>query len=79
MDAKLSNIRFDKEDRCIEVHDGTRYLVLSGPERYGAIYDRTRYLISEKGGITYSINHNFARITIDSYDSIPIEKTLTSH
>ena len=29
-------------------------------------------------GITDSINHNFARIRIDSYDSLPIEKTLTS-
>ena len=48
MGAKLLYIRFDKEDRCIDVHDGTRYLVLSGPERCGAIYDRTRYLISEK-------------------------------
>ena len=39
------------------------------------IYD----LISAKGGITYSINHNFARIRIESYNSLPIEKTLTFH
>ena len=31
--------------------------------------DRTKYLISEKGGIKYSINHNFGRIRIDSYNS----------
>ena len=37
------------------------------------------YLINEKSGITYSINHNFARIRIDSYNSLPIEKTLTFH
>ena len=30
----------------------------------------------KKSGITYSISHNFARIKIDSYNSLPIEKTL---
>ena len=34
---------------------------------------------SEKSGITDSINHNFGRIRIDSYDSLPIEKLLTFH
>ena len=38
------------------------------------IYSRIRYLISEKSGITDSINHNFTRIRIDSYHSLPIEK-----
>ena len=38
--------------------------------------DRINYVISVKSGITYSINHNFAGIRIDSYDSLPIEKTL---
>ena len=37
------------------------------------------YLISEKSGFTYSINHNFARIRIDSYTFLPIEKMLTFH
>ena len=32
-----------------------------------------------KSGITDSINHNFARIRIDSYDSLPIEKILSCH
>ena len=31
----------------------------------------------KKEGIRYSINHNFARIRIDSYNSLAIEKTLT--
>ena len=35
-----------------------------------------RYLISEKSGITDSINHNFKRIRIDSYNSLPIEKKI---
>ena len=33
----------------------------------------------KKEGIRYSINHNFARIRIDSYNSLAIEKTLTFH
>ena len=42
--------------------------------KYYTIYDRINYLISEKSGITYSINHNFARIGIDLYYSLPIEE-----
>ena len=33
--------------------------------------------MSEKGGVNDSINHNFARIIIDSHNSLPIEKILT--
>ena len=42
----------------MEFNDGTSYLVLFGPEKYDAIYNRIRYLISQKGGITYVISHN---------------------
>ena len=35
--------------------------------------------IYEKIDITDSINHNFGRIRIDSYNSLPIEKILTFH
>ena len=35
-----------------------------------------KYLISEKG-VTDSINHNFGRIRIDSYNSFLIEVILT--
>ena len=41
------------------------------------ICDKIKYLISEKSGITDSINHNLGRIRIDSYDSLPTEKILT--
>ena len=44
---------------------------------YDVICNRIRYLISGKNGITDSINHNLTRIRIDSYNSLPIEKTLT--
>ena len=37
------------------------------------------FLISRKSGNTQSINHNFEEIRIDSYNSLPTEKTLTFH
>ena len=77
MGAKPLRIRFDKIDEFIKIYDGTRYLVLFSPERYDPIYDRIRYLVSEKNDITYSISHNFATIRIDSYNSLLIKKTLT--
>ena len=43
--AKLLHIRFDKIDGFIRVYDGTRYLVLFGPQKYDAIYKRIRYLV----------------------------------
>ena len=33
-------IRLDEIDRFIRIYDGTRYLVLLGPEKYDAIYNR---------------------------------------
>ena len=37
------------------------------------------YLISEKSDAKYIINHNFARIRIDSNNYLPIEKVITFH
>ena len=44
-------IRFDKVGGFIWDFDGTRYLVLFGPEKYDTIYVRMRSLISRKGSI----------------------------
>ena len=44
MGAKPLRIRFDKIDGFINIYDGTRYLVLFGPERYNAIYDQIKYI-----------------------------------
>ena len=77
--SKPLRIRFDKIDGFIRIYDGTRYLTLFGSEKYDAICDRIRYLISLKSGITYIFSHYFAKIKVDSYDSLPIEKTLTLH
>ena len=46
---------------------------------FDKICDKSKYLISENSGITDSINHNFGKIRIDSYNSLPIEKILIFH
>ena len=72
IDPKPLCIRFSKIDGFIRTYDGTRYLTLFGSEKYDAIYDRIRYLISLKSGITYIFSCYFAKIRVDSYDSLPI-------
>ena len=72
-------ISFDKIDGFIKIHDGIRYSVLFDRSWYGKIFYRNKYLIREKSGIAGSINHNFARIRIDSYNSLSNEKILTVH
>ena len=76
---KPLRISFDKIDGFIKIHDKIRYLVLFDYSYCNKICDKIKYLISEKSDITDCINHNFARIRIDSYDSLPIEKILTFH
>ena len=77
--AKPLRIRSDKRHRFIRVYDGTRYKVLFGSEKYDFIYNRIRYLTSVKSGITYAISHNYAKIEVDSNDSLPLEKTVAAH
>ena len=48
-----------------------------GSEKYDSIYDSIRYLISVKSDITYIISHNYATIKVDSFDYLPLEKTMT--
>ena len=54
MGAKPFRIRFDQIDEFIKIYDRVRYLALFSAKRYNAIYERSRYLISEKSGITDS-------------------------
>ena len=77
--AKTLRIRFDKIDGFIKSHDKIKYLVLFDYRYCDKICDKITYLISEESRTTDSINHNFARIRIDSYDSLPTEKILTFH
>ena len=41
-------IGFNEVDELFRVHDGNRQLVLFGPEKYDAVYNRIRHLISLK-------------------------------
>ena len=72
-------VTFNKVNGFIRVYEGSRRLILFGPEKYDAIYKLIRYPISQKSGITYAFSHNNARIKVDSYESLPLEKTLTFH
>ena len=86
---KPLQIRFHKIDWVITIYYGPRYLTLFGLENYDAVYIRIRHLISLKRSITYIFLFflyfsrlflsNFAKIKVDSYDSLPIEKRLTLH
>ena len=74
IDSKPLRIRLNKIDGFIRVYDGTRYLVLFGSEKNDYIYNMIRYLMSVKSGIAYIISHNYAKIRVVSYDSLPLEK-----
>ena len=77
---KLLRIKIDKIDPFIRVHGGKfRHLVSFDNEWFDKICDKIKYLVSEKIGNTDSINHNFGKIRIDSYNYLPIEKILTFH
>ena len=67
-------IRLNKIDGFVRVYDGTRYLLLFGSEKNDYIYNMIRYLMSVKSGIAYIISHNYAKIRVVSYDSLPLEK-----
>ena len=45
-------IKFDEIDGFIRIYDETRYLVLFGPGIFDTIYNRIKYLLCQKSGIT---------------------------
>ena len=77
INSKPLHNRFNKIDRFIRIYKGTRYLILFCSEKYEAIFDRTRYLISLKRVTRYIFSNYFANIKVDFNDSLPIEKILT--
>ena len=79
IDARPICVRFDKVDGLIRVYASSRYLALFGLEKYDVIYNRIRYLISRNGGISYVFSHSYTKIKTDSYNSLPLQKTLTLH
>ena len=71
-------IRFDEIDGFIRTYDGARCLTLFDPEKYDAIYDGIRYVISlKKSNIVYIFSHYFPKIKFDSFDSLSIKERLT--
>ena len=52
--TKPLRIRFNKVHGFIRVNDGIRYLVLFSLEKYDATYNRIRYLINKKVGISHN-------------------------
>ena len=75
MGPKPLSIRFDNIDGFIRVCGSKfRHLVLFDNGLLDKICDKIKYLISEKSGITDSINHNFEEIRVDSYNYVSIEK-----
>ena len=77
---KPLRIRFDEIDGFIIILDGkTKHLILFDIGLFDKICDKIKCLISEKSGIKDSINHNFGKIKIDSYNYLPIQKILTFH
>ena len=72
-------IRFNKVDGFTRICNGTRYLKFFGSEKYDAISNRIRYLVSLKNSLIYVFSHNYAKIKVDSYDLLPTEKPLTLH
>ena len=77
IDSKSLRTKFEKIDEFLRISDGTRYLVLFGSGKYDSIYDRIRYLLNVKGGITYIISHKYATIRVGSYDPLRLEKAMT--
>ena len=57
---------FDNVNEFIRDYDGIKYLVLFNVELYDDIYDRMRYLIIFKSGISCVVSYNFGKIKIDS-------------
>ena len=77
---KPLRIRFDKIDIFIRLCVSEfKHLILFVYGLFDKICDKIKHSISEKSAITDSVNHSFRKIRIDSYNSLHIEKMLTSH
>ena len=73
-DSKPLRIRCYKIDVFVRIYDGARYLTLLGSEKYDTIYNRIRYLKSLQNGMTYIFSNYFAKIKVDSFDSLMFTK-----
>ena len=76
MGEKPLLIQIDKIGGFIKIYNAIRCLILL---KYNEISDKSKYIISEQSGIIDNINCNLARIRVDSYTSLPIEKYIDFH
>ena len=74
---KPLRIRFDIINGFIRVCGGEFRYLLFDHGLFDKICDKIKHLTSEKSSTTDSINHDFGKISIDSYNSLPIEKILS--
>ena len=72
--AKSLHVRLHKTDGFIRVYGGARYLALFGSGKNDSIYNIIKDCVSVKSDFTYVISHNCAKIKVDSYNSLPLEK-----
>ena len=70
MGTKPFRNRFDKINGYIRGYDGTKFVILFGGEKWDFIYNRIRYLTGVNSDITYVISDKYAKIEVDSYDSL---------
>ena len=64
---------FNQVDIFIRVYDGSIYLLLFGLGKWDIIYNRNRYLISQKW--CHICFLTITKIKIGSYNSLPLDKT----
>ena len=57
--------------------DKFQHLILFDDGLFNKLCDKIKYPISKKTGITNSVNHNFGKIRVDLYNSLPIKNILT--
>ena len=73
-------IRFNKIDGFIIPLDGKiNHLIVFIYGLFNKTCCKIRHLINKKGGIKNSIKHNFGKIRIDLFNSLPIKKVFTCH
>ena len=73
--VKPLRILFDKANGFIIGYGETKYLVSIGSQNYDAIFERIRYFLGLKIGISCIASDNYEKIKIGSNDDLPLEKT----
>ena len=77
-DISYKNSTFPKplHIRSGKIYGEFIYLLLYGHGLFDKTCDMTKYQVSKKYDITYSIHHTFGEIRTDSYNYLPIETNI---